>query len=315
MSISGMKIVIAGGTGFVGRALSQLLRRGGHNLVVLTRGVGTGAEHLPGVRAVAWDAHDASGKWAGELRGAGAVVNLAGANIGGGRWTNRRKRLLTESRVGSTDALVQAMAGLPADERPSSLIVASGIDYYGDHPGDETLDERAPPGATFLARLCVQWEAAADKAEPLGVRVVHVRTALCIGRGAQALRMLVLPFRVYAGGPLGNGRQWFTWIHLEDLVNLYALAIESTDLVGPVNAVATHVPRERDVAQEVGRVLHRPSWAPAPEFMLRLVLGEMADLVLHGRRAVPAKAQAAGYQFRYPDVGPALQEALIRGHS
>jgi hypothetical protein len=279
--------------------------------VALTRDAGKGAERLPaGVRAVEWDARDAGGAWAQELRDAGAVVNLAGASIGRPRWTAARKRVLTESRLRSTDALVQAMGALPAERRPPILVSASGIDYYGDHPGDELLDESAPPGASFLARLCVQWEEAAQKAESLGVRVVRVRTAFCVGRGAVALRMLVLPFQLFAGGPLGTGRQWFSWIHLDDLVNLYTLAIERPDLNGPVNAVAPNVPREGEVAKEIGGALHRPSWAPAPSFMLRLVLGEMADLLLHGRKAVPAKAQAAGYQFRYPEIGPALQEAL-----
>ena len=300
-----MKIVVAGGTGFIGRALTQSLSRGGHEVVVLTRKPTTGDEH-----AVTWDASDASGPWASAVRGAGAVVNLDGASIGGGRWTASRKRVITESRVRSTEALVQAMAQVPEAERSRVFVVPSGIDYYGDHPGDELLDETAPPGTSFLAQLCVQWEAAAQKAEPLGVRVVRMRTALCIGRGAQSLTMLVLPFRLFAGGPLGTGQQWFTWIHLEDLVHLYAAAIERSELDGPLNAVAPQVPREREVAQAIARVLHRPFWAPAPSFVLRATLGEMADLVLHGRRAVPSKALAAGYEFRYSEIGPALREAL-----
>jgi uncharacterized protein (TIGR01777 family) len=306
-----MKVIVAGGTGFIGHALSGSLVRNGHEVVVLTRDPSPATGRLPtGVRAVAWGARDPAGAWVVELRGAGAVVNLAGASIGGGRWTEQRKHLLTRSRVDSTEALVRAMEALSAAEGPQALVTASGIDYYGHHPGDEALDESAPPGSSFLARLCVEWEDAALNAEALGIRVVRVRTALCVGRGAEALDRLVLPFRLFAGGPLGNGRQWFTWIHLEDLVGLYMLAIERSDLAGPVNAVAPHVPRERDMAREIGRVLHRPAWAPAPAFALRLVLGEMADLVLHGRNAVPARAVAARYQFRYPEVGPALREAL-----
>lgn len=300
-----MKIVVAGGSGYIGRALCGALTRDSHEVLILTRGAGP-----PGVRAVTWDARDPSGAWMNELRSADAVVNLAGASIGGGRWTRARKRLLTDSRIRSTQALVQAMTALPADERPTVFVTASGIDYYGDNANAAPLDEGAAPGATFLARLCVQWEDAASSAEHLGVRVVHMRTALCVGRGAQALRMLVLPFRLFAGGPLGSGRQWFTWIHLADLIGLYVLAIERPDLAGPINAVAPNVPRQREVAREIGRVLHRPSWAPAPELMLRIVLGEMADLLLHGRNAIPAKAQAAGYQFQYPEITAALEEAL-----
>jgi uncharacterized protein len=300
-----VKVVVAGGTGFIGDALCQSLVRRGHEVVVLTRNATGGDQHV-----IHWDAQDATAPWTNELHEAAAVVNLAGASIGGQRWSASRKRVLTDSRVGSMNALVQAIGRVPEGVRPRVLVGASGIDYYGDHPGAEALDETAPPGTSFLARLCVQWEAAAQQAEPLGVRVVRMRTALCVGRGAQALNMLVLPFRLFAGGPLGSGRQWFTWIHLDDLVNLYMLAIERPDVAGPLNAVAPHVPREREVATAIARVLHRPSWAPTPSFALRAGLGEMADLVLHGRRAVPSKALAAGYAFKYAEIDPALRQAL-----
>jgi uncharacterized protein (TIGR01777 family) len=302
----GVKVVVAGGTGFVGRALSASLARGGHDVVVLTRDAHVRSQQ----RVVTWDARDPTAPWVNEVRGAATVVNLAGASIGGARWTAARKRTLIDSRVRSTEALVRAMAQVPERERPQVFVVASGIDYYGDHPGDEALDESAPAGSSFLARLCADWEDAAQRAEPLGVRVVRMRTALCIGRGAPALRMLALPFRLFAGGPLGNGRQWFTWIHLEDLVNLYVLAIERSELAGPINAVAPQVPREYEVAQAIAHVLHRPSWAPAPSFALRAALGAMADVVLHGRRAVPSKALAQGYEFRYTEIEPALGQAL-----
>jgi uncharacterized protein (TIGR01777 family) len=306
-----VKVVVAGGTGFIGRALTRSLLGGGHDVVVLTRDARAAINRLPaGVRAVEWHAGNARAAWSTELRGAGAVVNLSGASIGGGRWTTARKRVLIESRARPTEALVLAMAELPDAERPEVLVSASGIDYYGHHAGDETLDERGAPGRSFLARLSVQWEDAALQAEPLGVRVVRIRTAMCVGRGAQALRMLVLPFRFFAGGPLGDGRQWFTWIHLDDLVAMYILAIERSDLKGPVNAVAPNLVRERDVAREIGRVLRRPSRVPAPAFALRLVLGEMADLVLHGRNAVPAAALAVGYAFRFADIRAALENAL-----
>jgi uncharacterized protein (TIGR01777 family) len=306
-----MKVVIAGGSGYIGRALTHSLLSHGHEVVVLTRDPRKSAARLTAAaRAMVWDARDPTGAWTSQLRGSGAVVNLAGASIGGGRWTRTRKRALLLSRVVSTDGLVRAMGALAAEDRPRVFVGASGIDYYGDRSADEPLDEHAAPGASFLARLCVQWEDAARKAEPLGVRVVCMRTALCIGRGADALRMLVLPFRLFAGGPLGSGRQWFTWIHIEDLVNLYVLAVEAADLAGPLNAVAPDALLQRDLAREIGRVLHRPALLPAPEFMLRVVLGEMADLVLHGRKAVPGRPLALGYQFHYPEVGPALRDVL-----
>jgi len=310
-----MKIVIAGATGFIGRPLAEALQRDGHDVVALTRDASGAARSVPaGARAIAWDAQTADGPWAAELRGAGAVVNLAGASIGGGRWTAHRKQLLSESRLRATGALVAAIAALGAGERPAVLVNASGIDYYGDqgtqHEDAPPLDESAAPGTSFLAQLCVEWEAAARKAEPLGVRVVLMRTAFVVGRGAAALRMMVLPFRLFVGGPLGSGRQRFTWIQLDDLVALYKLAIENAGLSGPLNAVAPQAPPQHEVAREIGHVLHRPSFAPAPAFVLRLVLGEMADLLLHGRRAIPAKAESAGFRFRYHEIGPALTQAL-----
>lgn len=304
-----MKILIAGGTGLIGRPLTAALQADGHEVVVLTRH--SAAVPLPsGVRSAAWDGRSAAGAWTGELPGAGAVINLAGASIGGGRWTAARKRVLLESRTQSTGAIVGAMAALDPPARPPVLVNASGIDYFGHHEGDEHLDESAPAGSSFLAGLCVEWEAAARRAEALGTRVVLMRTSLVMSREALAFRLLTMPFRLFAGGPLGSGTQWFNWIHLQDMVALYQLAVTNPDLRGPVNALAPDVRREREVAREIGRVLHRPSLLPAPAFALRLLLGEQADLLLHGRVAVPARAQAAGFTFRYPQLGEALTAEL-----
>ncbi len=305
-----MKIVITGATGLVGRPLSAALRQAGHEVVALTRHPGReAAPTVAGVRAVGWDGRTV-GPWTAELRGAGGVVNLAGASIGSRRWTAARKRELMASRVDSTAALVAAIGEAAPAERPPVLVNASGIDYYGHHDGEAQLDERAAPGDGFLAGLCVEWEAAARSAEALGTRVVLMRTAVVLAERALALRLLALPFRLFAGGPLGSGRQWFTWIHIDDLVGLYRLALEREDIAGAVNAVAPDVRRQHEVAREVGRVLRRPSWLPAPEPALRLVLGAQADLLLHGRRAVPARALDAGFDFHYPQIGPALAQAL-----
>ncbi|HEU5316032.1 MAG TPA: TIGR01777 family oxidoreductase, partial [Chloroflexota bacterium] len=197
-----------------------------------------------------------------------------------------------------------------AGDRPRSLVSASGIDYYGDR-GDEIVTEDSAPGDTFLAGLCVDWEAAAREAEALGVRVVLMRTSVVFGNGADALQRLALPFRLFAGGPLGSGRQWFPWIHFDDTVCLYRLAVEDDGLSGPLNLVAPDIRREGDVAKAVGAVLGRPLWAPAPALALRLVLGELSDLILHGRRAEPRKALAHGYEFRYPRLEDALRQALL----
>jgi uncharacterized protein len=303
-----MRIVLAGATGFIGRALVADLQGAGHDLVVLTRnppGAGLGA----GVSLTAWDARTPNGALTGALEGAGAVINLAGANIGAQRWTASRKQELRESRQAATAAIVSAMEALSPAGRPGALVNASGIDYYGDR-GDEVVNEESPPGDSFLARLCVDWEAAARKAEPLGLRVVTLRTGLVLGRNAEALQRLALPFKLFVGGPLGNGKQWFSWVHLDDIVGLYRLGVENSSARGAINGVAPGVRREGDVAKEVGRILGRPSWAPVPAVVLKLVLGQQADLVLHGRRAEPKKALALGYQYKYPDLPAALAQTL-----
>ncbi len=304
-----MKVLLAGATGFVGRPLVAALQSAGHEVVVLTRRPSGDAGLAPGVRSASWDGRTVSESWAGELDGAGAVINLAGANIGEKRWTESRKQELRQSRIEATQAVIEALQRLPQGRRPGLLVNASGIDYYGDR-GDEVVTEESPPGDSFLARLCVDWEGAARKAEPLGVRVVLMRTAVVFGRGATALERLAMPFKLFAGGPLGSGKQWFSWIHLDDAVGLYRLAMENGEARGPLNVVAPDARRERDVAKEVGRVLGRPSWVPAPAVALKLALGEQADLVLHGRHAQPRKAQTLGYSFKYPDLPGALTQAL-----
>src|SRR5207244_2778511 len=213
-------------------------------------------------------------------------------------WTPRRKRAILESRLAVTNAIVDAIAVLPACERPHTLINASGIDVYGDRR-DREIDEESPPGDTFLARVAVAWEAAARRAAELGLRVVLGRQALVVARDALAFRLLVLPFRLLVGGRLGSGEQPFTWIHVDDVVGLYGRAARDSSIFGALNLVAPDVLPERDVARIIGRVLGRPAWFPAPAALLRLLLWGQADLLLHGRHAVPARAIAAAYRFRF----------------
>ena len=303
-----MRVLIAGGSGYIGRRLAGSLAADRHDIVSLSRR----PERAPsqsGVRFVKWDARTAEGDWVNELAGAQGMINLAGASIGKGRWTRRRMEEILSSRLSATSAIVEAVNRTPADRRPSVLVNASGIDYYGNR-GDELVTEESGPGDSFLARVSQQWEAAARQAQPLGVRVALVRTALVFGRGALAFRLLTLPFRVFAGGPLGNGRQWFTWIHIDDLVGLYRLALENPKVSGPMNAVAPDVRRQREVASEIGRLLHRPAIVPAPAPLLRLVLGAQSQLLLDGRHAVPARARAAGYPFRFAGLHEALEDTL-----
>ena len=300
-----MKVLISGGSGFIGSHLVASLVNDGHDVVVLSRRPEP-MNTARGVRYVTWDARSANGDWVKELSGAQAVVNLAGASIGSWPWTRRRMAELLSSRLSATAALVQALERTPA-QRPPVLVSASGIDYYGDR-GDEVITEESQAGDSFLARLSQQWETAAQKAEPLGVRVVRIRTSMVFGREAFAFRLLTLPFRLFVGGPLGNGRQWFTWIHIDDIVGLYRLALEDPRVSGAVNAVAPDIRREGEVAKEIGRVLRRPALIPVPAFVLKLVLGKEAQLLLHGRRAEPAKARGYGYQFRFGGLHEALED-------
>ncbi len=283
-----MKVVVGGGSGYVGRALVESLRTDGHDVTVVSRNDRDGA--------VSWDA---VGK---AVDGSDAVVNLAGTSIGSIRWTEGRKKSILASRATTTRTLVQAIE--KAKRRPEVFVSASGIDYAGN-TGDRVVDELSPAGRSFLARVCSVWELEAAKAP---IRHVAMRTSLVIGPGADAVRLMALPYRLFVGGRAGNGRQWFPWVHLDDLVRLYRLAIESEALSGPLDAVAPEQLRQRDAARELGTVLHRPSIAPAPAFALRLLLGEQADLLLHGQRAVSRKLD--GFEFRYRGLRAALEDAL-----
>jgi len=296
-----MKIVLAGGTGLIGRALVQALISEGHDVAVLTRGSATGVE---GAVAVHWDGHHAD---EADLRGIDAIVNLAGATIGGRRWIEARKREILRSRVDSTAALVDAVGRMPPDARPSVLVNASGIGYAGD-AGDEVVTEDAKPGTDFLASVCREWETAALAAEAYGLRVVLMRTGVVLASEALTLKLLALPFRLFAGGRVGSGKQWFPWIHLDDVVRVYAQAISDPSLAGPINLVAPQAIRQDELAKELGHVLHRPSLLPTPSWALRLALGEQSEIVLGGQHAVSEKLDPA--TFLYPRLGDALVEAL-----
>jgi len=283
-----MKVVIGGASGLVGRALADSLRGDGHEVVAVSR------HPRPG--AVSWDTAGSA------VAGAGAVVNLAGTSIGGPRWTNGRKEKIVSSRVETTRRLVQEIER--AGERPRVFVTASGIGFAGD-AGDDVVDESYPYGRDFLARVCEAWEGAGAKAP---VRHVAVRAGLVVAKGAPALRLMSLPFRFFAGGPVGGGRQWFPWIHLDDLVGIYRRVIDDETLAGPVHAVGPEPLRQRDAAHELGAVLHRPAILPTPEVALRLALGEQADLLLHGQHAVSRKLD--GFEFRYRGLRAALEDAL-----
>jgi uncharacterized protein (TIGR01777 family) len=305
-----MRIVVAGGSGFLGRRLTSRWLETGDEVTVLTRDPDRTAARIPsGAKVRRWSPPSVDDELVTALRGADAVVNLAGASIGGPAWTPGRKRAILQSRLDATGAIVGALGRLPPADRPPVLVNASGIDIYGDRPEGE-LTEASPPGDSFLSGVVVAWEAAAGVAEPLGVRVVLARTALIVAPEAPSWRLILLPFRLFVGGPLGSGRQRFTWIHVDDAVGLYDRAIRDGSVVGPLNMVAPEVPTQRDLAGAIGRAMHRPSFIPVPAFALRVVLWGQADVVLHGRVATPARALAAGYEFRHPTVDSALRDVL-----
>jgi uncharacterized protein (TIGR01777 family) len=305
-----MKIVIAGGSGFLGHRLAVAWLAAGEEVTVLTRNPDGTAENLPaGAKARRWNPSSVDDDLVAALRSADAVVNLAGVAIGGRPWTPGRKRAILQSRLEATRTIVAAIGRLPAGERPRVLVNAAGIDIYGDRP-DGVLTEESPLGDSFLAGVVGAWESEARKAEPLGVRVVTARTALIVAPEALAWRLVLLPFRLFVGGRLGSGRQRFTWVHVDDAVALYDLAIRDETITGPLNIVAPEVPTQRELAKAIGRAMQRPAVFPVPALILRLVLWGQADIVLHGRVAVAAKARTAGYVFHHPTVESALGDVL-----
>ena len=305
-----MRIVIAGGSGFLGRRLTSAWLEAGDDVTILTRRPETTSRRFPAAVTVGrWSPPVVDDQLVALLRGADAVVNLAGAPIGGRPWTPGHRRAILQSRLDATGTIVEALRRVPEAERPGVLVNASGIDIYGDRPFGE-MTEDAQPGGSLLAGVVVEWERAARAAETLGVRVVTARTALIVAPEALAWRLVLVPFRLFVGGRLGSGRQRFTWIHVDDAVRLYDLAVRDPSINGPLNMVAPEVPTQAGLARAIGRAMHRPAIFPAPAALLRLVLWGQADIVLHGRVAVPAKARAAGYEFRYPTVESALNDVI-----
>jgi uncharacterized protein (TIGR01777 family) len=286
-----MKVIVAGGSGFIGRHLVRSLVADGHAVRIVTRRPDP-CDNL----SLAWN------RVAEEVDGSDAVVNLAGESVGGLRWTWRKQEAIRSSRVETTTRLVEAIRA--SARRPRVFVSASGIDFAGDS-GDAVVAEDAAPGDTFLGHVCQDLEAAAARSP---VRWVAVRTPLTIGRDAKAVHVMALPFRLFAGGRFGSGRQWFPWIHVDDVVGIYRRAIDDESLQGPVHAVAPQQLRQHDAARDFGRVLHRPSRLATPAFALRALMGRQSDLLLHGQRAVSTRLD--GFEFRYRTLRAALEDAL-----
>jgi len=293
----------------VGRALATDLTAAGYEVIALSRNPAGAGTPPAGVRYERWDGVTADG-WGHLADGAAAIVNLAGENLAGGRWTAARRQRIIASRTGAGGAVVQAVRAAAA--KPGVVIQASGIGHYGAH-GDEVLDETAPAGRDFAAQVTVDWEASSAPVESLGVRRAIVRSAVVLSTKGTALRRLMLPHRFFVGGPLGSGRQWFPWVHIADEVAALRFLIENPSAQGPYNLSAPGIMTNAQFSKALGRAMGRPSWFPVPAFALRLLFGEMADMLLEGQRAMPKRLLEAGYTFRFPEAEPALRDLLKRG--
>jgi uncharacterized protein (TIGR01777 family) len=307
-----MRIILAGGSGFLGRPLGQALAGAGHDVLVLSRSAQSAPDAAwpgePGVRQAAWPGTAVLDGWAHLVDGADAVINLAGESIAGVRWTAARKTALERSRIDSTRALVAAIG--QATRPPALLINGSAVGIYGSR-GDETLPESAPPGHDFLARLAVAWEREAARASSEHTRVICVRTGIVLATDGGALERMLLPFRLGVGGPMGSGRQYMAWIHREDWLAMMQWLLSRPAAQGIYNAAAPNPVTNAEFTRALGAALRRPAVLPAPAFALRLALGEMADpLLLASQRVVPARALEQGFTFRHPTLGPALADVL-----
>ena len=302
-----MRILITGGTGLIGSALARSLVDRGHEVTILTRSPERQRPQAKGVvKFEEWDGETVA-DWGHLASEVDAIVNLAGAGIAEGRWTSARKEQIRESRTKSGQALVSAIQD--SESAPKVLIQSSAVGYYGPCD-DQAITEEAPPGSDFLAGVCVDWEASTEPVESLGVRRVVIRTGVVLSGDGGALPRMALPFRLFAGGPLGSGRQYFPWIHIDDEVAAIQFLLENEEASGPFNLAAPNPPTNKEFVRHLGRVMGRPSLMPTPSFALRAIFGEMSTVLLDGQRAVPSRLQEAGYEFTFPDPAAALRDLL-----
>jgi len=299
------RIVILGATGFIGRALCRSLLEAGYEVVALSRNKIKGKEILgEKVKIVEWDSRSVKG-WEDLANGAYAIINLAGENLSSGRWTEKRKVAILESRLNAGKAVVMAVNLV--QNKPKVVIQASAIGYYGSRP-DEVLDESSPPGEGFLSEVAKRWEDSTKEIEHQ-IRRIIIRTGIVLGRGGGVLSRLVPPFRFFVGGPPGSGKQWFSWIHLDDEVEAIRFLMEREDLQGVFNLTAPEQFIMKDFYHTLGKTMRRPSWLPIPGIVLRLLFGEMAEeTILSGQRVFPKRLMEAGYRFIYPEAESALKE-------
>ncbi len=301
-----MHILITGGSGLIGRALIANLTRDGNEVIILSRRPERIIGLPAGVSAKWWDGHTTEG-WRSLVDGVDAIINLAGESISSGRWTKQRKRRILESRLNAGRAIVQAVEAAP--RKPRVVIQASGVGYYGPC-GDEEITEETPSGHDFLAQVAVEWEASTAPLETLGVRQVVIRTGVVLSTAGGALPRMLLPFRLFAGGRLGSGRQWFPWIHIADEVGAIRFLIENATASGPFNLTAPAPLSNAEFSHLLGERLRRPAFMPTPTFALRLIFGKMATILLDGQRVIPRHLLQLGFTFQFPEAGSALRDLL-----
>lgn len=303
-----MKVVLAGGSGFLGRALTASLTNDGHQVFVLSRGK-PGPAEAAGVCFVDWSPNGTVGGWARAIQGADAVINLAGAGIADKRWTPARKQLLRDSRVLSTRSLAEAIR--TGAIQPSVFIQGSGIGYYGAFDDGPALTEDSPAGSDLLGHICAAWENETTPIADSGCRLVILRTGIVLSKSGGALAKMLTPFRFFVGGRLGSGRQVISWIHVDDWVAMVRWALDDSHVSGPINATTPNPVTNAEFSRAIGRAIRRPSWAPVPGFVLRIIVGEFAnDGLLRGQRVLPVRAQALGFRFRYDRIDEAMRAAV-----
>lgn len=304
------RVVIAGGSGFIGRRLARRLLDRKDLVTVLSRHPVAARSGLPEAVRIAGYTPNVEGPWFDELAKTDAVISLAGEPLVGTRWSGAKKKEFEDSRVGTNHMLVKAIESIPEKHRPKVLIGASGVGYYGAHGPDETLDEAGPPGRDYVALLAQKWEDALSPAAMLGVRVVRARIGLVVGKGGGAMEKMSRPFRFHVGGPIGSGKQMVSWVHIDDVCGMLMFAIDKEDLSGPMNATSPNAVTMREFAEGIGVIMHRRSYLRVPEKAVKMLFGEGAEPLLTGQRVRPKVAETMGYEFRYPDLLPALESVL-----
>lgn len=300
-----MKILVCGATGLIGRKVCELLTADGHQVSATSRSATLPAD-LAAKEVHRWDPH--SGPPSEQtLDGVEAIVNLVGEPIDARRWSDEQKKLIRDSRVVTTRNLIDGLRSVQS--KPGVLVNGSAVGYYGNR-GDEILEETASPGRGFMSDVCQEWEIEAQRATDIGIRAVQVRTGVVLSNEGGALKKMLLPFKLGIGGRLGSGKQWFPWIHIDDIAGLFRHAVINSPVTGPLNGVSPSPVTNAEFTRELAHALHRPAFLPVPESALKVLLGEMSEVLFDSQRAVPAKAIAAGYKFVQPDLSAALKELL-----